>query len=205
MFMVTYPMLTTDPKYKPKNNLTETYDNLGDIEYPSLSDIKMKKDSPLNDVTNRLRPSVDRSSKLAAEKAYKEKCKSVSELIKEKEQLIDKALEKEKEALKLEVDLEKTFREEPTVDESKRREWYEKQTELKYKIMQYDNERDDNVSAILVVFVKSIHYQFCIASIAECRGYSYLMFLCYVFMECSFISSGYDDCVYIHLKYHSFI
>lgn len=145
MFMVTYPMFTTDPKYKPKMSSANSYDSINDIEYPSLSDIKMKKDSPLKDVTN-LRPSIDRSSKLAAEKTYNEKWKSVDEIYKEKEQLIDKALEKEKEALKLEADLEQTIREEPTVDGSKRREWYEKQIELKYKIMQYDNDRDDNVS-----------------------------------------------------------
>lgn len=105
----------------------------------------MKKDRPLKDVTNRLRPSVDRSSKLAAEKTYKEK--SFSDILKEKEQLIDKALEKEKEALKLGADLEQTFREDPPVDDSKRRERYEKQTEIWYRIMQDDTQRIDNVSA----------------------------------------------------------
>lgn len=147
MFMLAYPMLTTNPRFKPKISIVESYENIDDIEYPSLSDIKMRKDTPLKDVTNRSRPSIDRSSKLAAEKTYKDKWKSPEELIKEKEQLIDRAMQKEKEALKLEADLEQTIREEPSnVDDSKRREWYEKQTELQYKIMQYDNERDDNVS-----------------------------------------------------------
>lgn len=123
MFMVTYPMFTTDPKYKP-NIKSESYDSVGDIEYPSLSDIKMKNDTPLKDVTNRARPNVDRSSKLAAEKTYESKWKNVEEIIKEKEQLIDRALEKEKEALKLEADLEQSIREEPTIDEAKRNEWY---------------------------------------------------------------------------------
>lgn len=146
MFMVTYPMFTTNPKYKPKISFVKSYEDIGDIEYPSLSDIKMKKELPFQDVTNRERPSVDRTSKLAAEKKYTEKWKSVNEIIKVKEQLIDKALEKEKEALKLEADLEQTIREAPTQDLSKQREWTEKQINLRYKIMQYDNERDDNVS-----------------------------------------------------------
>lgn len=123
MFMVTYPMFTTDPKYKP-NIKSESYDSVGDIEYPSLSDIKMKRDSPLKDVTNRARPSVDRSSKLAAEKTYESKWKIFGDMIKKQEQLIDKVLENEKEALKLETDLEQSIREEPIMDEAKRREWY---------------------------------------------------------------------------------
>lgn len=146
MFMLSYPMITSNPKFKPEISIVESYESIDDIEYPSLSDIKMRKDTPLKDVTNRSRPSIDRSSKLAAEKTYKDKWKTPEEIIKEKEQLIDRALQKEKEALKLEADLEQTMREEPNEDETKRREWYEKQTELQYKIMQYDNERDDNVS-----------------------------------------------------------
>lgn len=140
MFIYAYPMHTTNSKYRPKV-VAESHGNVADIEYPELKDIKMKKDNlPF-------RPTIDRSDKLAAERKYNEKWKTASEIIKEKERLIDAGLEKEKKALELEADLEKSIREEEaTADESKRLELKERQVQLQYRILQYNNYREDNVS-----------------------------------------------------------
>lgn len=44
-FIITYPMLTTNPKYRPKPKEMPLSDALiKEIEYPSLTDIKMKTD-----------------------------------------------------------------------------------------------------------------------------------------------------------------
>lgn len=118
MFLFTYPMLTTNPKFKPKATTADSGDNVGDIEYPSISDIKMKKDVPLADVTNRATPQIDRSSKHAAMKTYDHR--SYQDIIKMKEERLDTQLAKEIEAIALETDLEQSFKEELLVDDTKK-------------------------------------------------------------------------------------
>lgn len=145
-------MLTLNPNYTPKN-VFEMRNIVEDIEYPSLSDIKMKddtvrEDSPFKNKTSRVRPNIDRSTKSAALKTHTEK-NLVGTIYKEKEQLANKALEKEKEALKVEADLLETItRESATNDDTEKKECFDRQQELSYKLLQFDNERDDNASAI---------------------------------------------------------
>lgn len=149
-FMIMYPMMTSNPNYE-RRVPTELYvDLVLDIEYPDISFIKMKNDtiSDKSPFKNQTRPSFDRRTKPTAMKHYEEK-KPIDSLVKEKEQLTDNALEKVKKALKLENDrTEMMKRQQELASESQKKEWDEKQQELSFKLMQYENEVGDNVSEI---------------------------------------------------------
>lgn len=136
-------MFTTNPKYQPakRNSFEKSMEDLNEIEYPSVLDIKMKNiPSGPNVVVGP--PRIDRSSKAAAEQKFI-KMNSV-DLIKEKENIVDQLLEKDQEVLKISNELTNVLDASNTsVDPVKASELYKKQTELEYKLMQKENELND--------------------------------------------------------------
>lgn len=103
-WLIKYPMKCTDPHVKRPEIINSSPDIDG-IEYPNLEDITMKDDKSFSSANNSKTPQVDRSTKGSAIKAY-EKNLSESDLLQEKEDLINKSIKNEKELLKLEQDLE---------------------------------------------------------------------------------------------------
>lgn len=149
-FMIMYPMMTTNPNYERQITNDLYIDIVTDIEYPVITDIKMKNDtiSEGSPYKSQTRPTFDRKTKPIAMQHYDEK-KPLDSIFKEKEQLTEKALEKAKQALKVENDLKEIMKkDQDLINETQKKEWYDKQQELSFKLMQFENERDDNVSNI---------------------------------------------------------
>lgn len=101
-FQLVYPMMTTNPAYVPSRYQSiEDVDSLEEIEYPDMSIIQMKDNRTFGtDVIGP--PKIDRSSKLAAEKAY---TVNIDEILRERERLIEQSLKNQKEALEAEYAL----------------------------------------------------------------------------------------------------
>ena len=99
-FQLTYPMETTDSKFKPLSLASNVCHSSGveDVEYPNIDDIQMK-DQTMLAFSSKQSPFIDRSSKDAAAKKYSEH----TDLLQEKEQLAQKSLNNQKNALKLEL------------------------------------------------------------------------------------------------------
>lgn len=87
--------MTTDPHYTPYIMPATSMENLEDIEYPNISDIQMKDNFQISNN----RPIIDRSSKGAAEKTYSW---SKTELLDEKELLLEKSIKTAQAALEAE-------------------------------------------------------------------------------------------------------
>lgn len=138
-------MFTTNPKYQPlkRNSFEESMGDLNDIEYPSLGEIKMKKDPSKPKVVGRGPPRIDRSSKAAAEQKFS-KMNSV-ENIKVKENIVDQILEKGQEVLEMKNELISAF---DASDANEDPLQYKKRVELEYKLMQKENELNDTVTEL---------------------------------------------------------
>lgn len=149
-FMIMYPMKTSNPNFRRKTQFI-SYDDLNEIEYPNLSEIKMKDDPKNIGYSSFKRPSIDRTSKLAAVNTYNFK-KPLTSIIQEQEQLIDQALEHEKEVLRTETDLSAIMMEQDVgTDVSMLR-----QQELSNTLLQYDHLLDDNVKTKLTIFIQKL-------------------------------------------------
>lgn len=131
-WLFTYPMKCTDPHVEVPNDMNNSTPTVEGIEYPTLEDIVMK-DQSFNT------PLVDRSTKGSAIKAYDKKL-SESELLEEKEMLINKSIQNEKELMKLEQDFD-------TIVSNKENENDpSKQQQMLYKIWELDTKQKDFAS-----------------------------------------------------------
>lgn len=101
-FKLVYPMMTTNPTYVPSKHMSIAgEDSLEEIEYPDLSIIQMKDNRTFG--TDAIGPpKIDRSSKLAAEKAY---TFNTNEMLREQERLAEESLKNQKAALEAEYSL----------------------------------------------------------------------------------------------------
>ncbi|XP_031626737.1 ubiquitin carboxyl-terminal hydrolase 8 [Contarinia nasturtii] len=145
-FVYYYPHMTTNPKYSPKTNV-ETVE-LGDIEYPSLSEIKMKPKPDENSFSSRI-PNIDRSSKPAfGQKANEQQRPNNLISIKEQEIIFDQILQKEKEVLKIGDELYNVVNVPITSNDIDPSDWFNKQTELEYKMVQKENELNDTITGL---------------------------------------------------------
>lgn len=143
-FLVYYPMLTTNPQFKPKPKNDPTYYDLNEIEYPSFYDIKMKstEDSFPQNI-----PRFDRSVKptIGQKPAEQQKPINYVSIVKEQEMIIDQVLQKEQEALKIGDELSNIVNAPIAQNEDEQNEWFTKQTELEYKFIQKENELNDSI------------------------------------------------------------
>lgn len=91
-------------------------------------------------------PSIDRGSKAAALKTYTTP-KELSKILKEKENIVDKSLENQREMLKIEVDLQKNLElNDTTNDPAVNHMISETNQQLQYKLMELETSRKDIVS-----------------------------------------------------------
>lgn len=137
-FLITYPTLTTNPKYQPKlMEVPMSSATTKEIEYPSLADIKMKPD--LNNISTNSRPQFDRSSKPAFGQKFNNSQQplNVVAVAREREMILDKVLKVEEEVLKIEDQLS-TIANAPLTNET-----LNIQMELEYKLVQKESELDD--------------------------------------------------------------
>ncbi|XP_058447196.1 ubiquitin carboxyl-terminal hydrolase 8 [Malaya genurostris] len=143
-FQLLYPMCCINPNYSPPGNEISYDTRLEDIEYPNISDIRMKEDSFSSQPD---RPIIDRNSKAAALHTYEAKAKPINEILDEQEKLMDKSAKNEKELFSTVVKLEQVHDvEEKTVDDEEKRQLREKATQLHYMLMQMENKQKDYIS-----------------------------------------------------------
>lgn len=147
-FLVAYPMCTTNPKYMPPRSTSNEndYSNLDNIEYPVMTDIKMKTDPSRIVASGPGVPRVDRSSKGVVEQKFLHDKRTLEPMtfIKEKEMLVDDILAKDEEVLMISTELTNVLdASNRTDDPVKATELIRKQTELEYKLMQKENELND--------------------------------------------------------------
>lgn len=136
-------MHTTNPKFKMPSQDSSRM-SLDDIEYPSFEQIKMKEQSIDGGFTV---PRIDRSNKATAQQKFMDTRKPTStvELVKEKEMRMDQVIRKEKEVLSIGTELSNILNVDVTNDPDKKKEWFNKQTELEYKLVQKENELNDTM------------------------------------------------------------
>lgn len=142
-------MFVTNSKYKTKSIDAPPSIVLGDIEYPSLTDIKMKP-QPTEKPYDNYVPRIDRSSKPAfGQKSFEQQqpINSVT-IVKKREMILDQVLQKEREALKIENELSSIVNATITQSETEQSEWYNKQTELEYELVQKENELNDTITEL---------------------------------------------------------
>lgn len=115
-----------------------------DIEYPNISEIRMKDDS-FGSKPQPNRPAVDRNSKLAALHVYESKSKPITELLEEQEKLMDKSIQNEREMLSTENVLKQIHdNQENVMDDNEK---FEEISTLKYQLMQMEDKQKEFVRA----------------------------------------------------------
>lgn len=138
-----YPHSTTNPRFRIDSSMASRNITLSDIEYPSWNEIKMKDKSLDGTIIS---PRVDRSNKALAERRFNDLKKPTEELFKEQEFKIDQVLQKEQEVLNIGNELNNVLNAtETTNDPNKKKEWFNKQTEIEYRLVQKENELNDTV------------------------------------------------------------
>lgn len=134
-WVTTYPMKCTDPHIKSpkdyKNNISSPC--MDDIEYPSVDDIVMKDQS----MDSSSIPTIDRTTKDNAMKAYETKNFSQSDLLERKEQLMNKSIQNNKELIKLENDYSRI------ISNKENQESLSSQQDLLYRIYEMHTKQKD--------------------------------------------------------------
>lgn len=149
-------MYATNPKYRPAHldRKEESFENLDNIEYPSMTDIKMKADPSKVAQTSRLVPKIDRSKKGVAEQKYLHgrQTNEPMSYIKEKEMLVDDILAKDEEVWKISNELTNVLDASTGInDPVKASKLIQKQRELEFKLMQKENDLNDTFTELNTV------------------------------------------------------
>lgn len=139
-------MKTTNPKYEPKPKAAPTQVVVSDIEYPSFSDIKMKP----KPTETAFVPRIDRSSKpIPGQKTFESQqpINPVS-LVQEREKMLDQVLKKEMEVIELNNELRNVVNARIDPSEQDKSDWFKKQTDLEYKMVQKEAELNDTLEGL---------------------------------------------------------
>uniref|UniRef100_A0A1Q3F6S7 Ubiquitin carboxyl-terminal hydrolase n=1 Tax=Culex tarsalis TaxID=7177 RepID=A0A1Q3F6S7_CULTA len=141
-FQLCYPMCCRNPSYVPSTTEFNDDARLEDVEYPNISEIRMKDDSFGSQPANR--PAIDRNSKVAALHVYENKSKPITELLEEQEKLMDKSIQNEREMLSTENVL-KQIHDDPAnvLDDNEK---MEEISTLKYKLMQLEDKQQEYIA-----------------------------------------------------------
>ncbi|XP_049538327.1 ubiquitin carboxyl-terminal hydrolase 8 isoform X1 [Anopheles darlingi] len=134
-FLLYYPAACTNPNYCPPLALYTASENIDDIEYPNINDIPMKEES----FSKRgFKPTIDRSSKVAAVSLYQARQKPLEDILVEHEQILDKSKQNALDIINTETELQNLEQQEPSdagLDET--------QESLLFEVMQLkDRQRD---------------------------------------------------------------
>lgn len=142
-------MYVTNPKFKPKAKYVSAYPNVDDIEYPVLGDIKMKP-NPTEKPLAQYVPRIDRSSKpqFGQKSMEHQEPNNPVAIVQECEMFYDQILEKEHETLKIGEELKNIVNTPNTQNETEQTEWFNKQRELEYKLVQKENELNDTITGL---------------------------------------------------------
>lgn len=135
-------MKTTNPKYKKSSDKELMSINMDEIEYPNVSDIKMKEKA----ADGSPKPRVNRSNKETAKRKFEDarRPSTTVDMVKEKEMKVDQALKKEAEVISISNELKKVLISGETVnDPNKKKEWFDKRIELGNKLLQKESELND--------------------------------------------------------------
>uniref|UniRef100_A0A8D8HMY5 Ubiquitin carboxyl-terminal hydrolase n=1 Tax=Culex pipiens TaxID=7175 RepID=A0A8D8HMY5_CULPI len=142
-FQLCYPMCCRNPSYVPSTMEFNDDARLEDIEYPNISEIRMKDDS-FGSKPQPNRPAVDRNSKLAALHVYESKSKPITELLEEQEKLMDKSIQNEREMLSTENVLKQIHdNQENVMDDNEK---FEEISTLKYQLMQMEDKQKEFIA-----------------------------------------------------------
>lgn len=135
-------MKTTNPKYKKNSNNEVNSINMDRIEYPNVSDIKMKEKAS----DGSPKPRIDRSNKGYAKRKFEDARRPSIDIVKEKEMKFEQAIKKEHEVISISNELENVLISSVTIDDpNKKKEWLDKRLELGNKLVQKESELNDTV------------------------------------------------------------
>lgn len=135
-------MKTTNPKYEKSSDNELMSINMDEIEYPNVSDIKMKEKA----ADGSPKPSVNRSNKEIAKRKFEDARRpSITvDMVKEKEMKVDQALKKEHEVISISNKLKNVLISGETVnDPNEKKEWFDKRMELGNRLVQKESELND--------------------------------------------------------------
>ncbi|XP_053690656.1 ubiquitin carboxyl-terminal hydrolase 8 [Sabethes cyaneus] len=143
-FQLHYPTHCINPKYLPPSNEVSEDTRIEDIEYPNISDIRMKDDSFGSQPD---RPYIDRNSKAAALHIYEAKSKPITEILDEQEKLLNKSAQNDLAMVSTIKNLEQVLTErEKAAENQEQRRLCTEATELLYQLMQLENKKKDYIS-----------------------------------------------------------
>lgn len=130
-----------------------------EIEYPNISDIRMKDDSFGSQPD---RPVVDRNSKAAALHVYGTKNMQKDEILSEHEKIMDRSIQNEREMLTAEQKLKQIHEnQEQTANDQEQNELLmEKCTELKHRLMEMEDRQKEYVSMKKDTVCNSFYVEF---------------------------------------------
>lgn len=142
-------MYTTNPKFQTTSKDVPIDVRVSDIEYPSLSEIKMKP-KPTETPLNHYVPRIDRSSKpiFGPKSIDQQQPINLISVVQEREKLYDLVLQKERETLKIGEQLRNIVDAPNTQSETEQAEWFNKQTELEYKLVQTEEELNHTMTEL---------------------------------------------------------
>lgn len=153
--MGTYPMYTTDPRYRPpalypsaEQTSLNAVQLVNSIEYEHVSDIQMKDnirktDGVLPSLEALRIPQVDRSSKLAALQLYT--------ALESHAKVLDQSITQGQQTMHEWMAAAEQSERVPQSDELQSQRIQSRMTELEYKLMELDDQRDRHVSEPLLV------------------------------------------------------
>lgn len=138
-FLLHYPAYCTNPKYTTSTmDQTDEYYPLDDIEYPNISDIRMKDDS-FESQTGR--PAIDRNSKAAALSKY-QTAQTKLEILDQQDKLMDKSIQNIKEIIMAEDELAQINEKEDHVADDEKDENLQ---HIKNKLLVLTTKHDDMI------------------------------------------------------------
>ncbi|KAG7309478.1 hypothetical protein JYU34_005446 [Plutella xylostella] len=144
-WLLRYPALATAPAARPAP--APARDMLSEIEYPSWSDIAAPASGVPPQTVNRNKlgePVVDRSSKAAAVQVYRERSRSMAQILERQETIADTSLTLEMQRIECEQDWEKTRVQQETAERDELKALFQlREQEIISQLMQLENKQYD--------------------------------------------------------------
>uniref|UniRef100_A0A2A4K4J0 Ubiquitin carboxyl-terminal hydrolase n=1 Tax=Heliothis virescens TaxID=7102 RepID=A0A2A4K4J0_HELVI len=143
-WLLKYPAFTTNPQAVPPRQDDFMDDMLGEIDYPTWSDVSPAAAAPAPPRAKPGEPYVDRSSKAAAVQMYSERARSMQLILEQQERIADTSLTLEMQRIEAEQDWEKVREQrEGEVQDELRAMYKLREQEIISQLMQLENKQYD--------------------------------------------------------------
>ncbi|XP_047034477.1 ubiquitin carboxyl-terminal hydrolase 8 isoform X3 [Helicoverpa zea] len=143
-WLLKYPAFTTNPQAVPPRQDDFMDDMLGEIDYPTWTDVSPAAAAPAPPRPKPGEPYVDRSSKAAAVQMYSERARSMQLILEQQERIADTSLTLEMQRIEAEQDWEKVREQrEGEVQDELRAMYKLREQEIISQLMQLENKQYD--------------------------------------------------------------